>query len=288
MFFTLNTQSYHKHYKIHWRHGNAFVLAFIFLLCSFFSLPLVSVARSAKPHAPPKPPRPPSPPPLQDDAFIFDGGLSYSSNETYVFNYGNYYNYDTSNQEQVDYESSPVISGERDQETSAALAAVVNAGDAAILGKVGDNYSNLNNLSHPHTYCEKSVCHDGIFKWHESKTKKLYVGGIFPMVGGWPGGQACLPSAIMALNEVNLNADVLPAYRLELNWFNSECDPGKGVSNLYEMIFHKNQNQDDIIMLLGPGCSDVSSSVAEVANHWNLTVVNRKRIQNHSDSNSCA
>ena len=39
------------------------------------------------------------------------------------------------------------------------------------------------------------------------------------------------------------------------------------------MIFHKKKDQDDIIMLLGPGCSDVSSSVAEVANHWNLTVV---------------
>lgn len=40
------------------------------------------------------------------------------------------------------------------------------------------------------------------------------------------------------------------------------------------MLFHKNENEDDIIMLLGPGCSDVSSSVAEAANHWNLTVVN--------------
>lgn len=39
------------------------------------------------------------------------------------------------------------------------------------------------------------------------------------------------------------------------------------------MIFHKKKDQDDVVMLLGPGCSDVSSSVAEVANHWNLTVL---------------
>jgi len=39
------------------------------------------------------------------------------------------------------------------------------------------------------------------------------------------------------------------------------------------MIFRKKVDQDDIILLLGPGCSDVSSSVAEVANYWNLTVV---------------
>lgn len=121
--------------------------------------------------------------------------------------------------------------------------------------------------------CSDEICQSGVFKWHKSKKKNLYVGGIFPMVGGWPGGQACLPSAIMALNEVNTKASILPNYRLNLNWFNSECNPGKGVSNLYEMIFNKKKNQDDIIMLLGPGCSDVSSSVAEVANHWNLTVV---------------
>ena len=70
--------------------------------------------------------------------------------------------------------------------------------------------------------CIKNICESGIFKWHKSKRKNLYVGGIFPMVGGWPGGQSGLPSAIMALNEVNLNPSILPNYRLNLNWFNSE------------------------------------------------------------------
>lgn len=70
--------------------------------------------------------------------------------------------------------------------------------------------------------CSNEVCSNGIFKWHRSKTKTLHVGGIFPMVGGWPGGQSCLPSAIMALNQVNLNKSMLPNYRLKLNWFNSE------------------------------------------------------------------
>ena len=39
------------------------------------------------------------------------------------------------------------------------------------------------------------------------------------------------------------------------------------------MIYRKDQREDDIVMVLGPGCSDVSSSVAESANYWNLTVV---------------
>lgn len=39
------------------------------------------------------------------------------------------------------------------------------------------------------------------------------------------------------------------------------------------MIYRKAERKDDIIMVLGPGCSDVSSSVAEAAKYWNLTVV---------------
>ena len=74
----------------------------------------------------------------------------------------------------------------------------------------------------PSNACENEICQDAIFKWHSTKHKNIYVGGIFPMVGGWPGGQACLPSAIMALNEVNLNHSMLPGYRLNLKWFNSE------------------------------------------------------------------
>jgi hypothetical protein len=70
--------------------------------------------------------------------------------------------------------------------------------------------------------CTNKLCQKGVFKWHESKRKNLYVGGIFPMVGSWPGGQSCLPSAIMALNEVNLNDSILPGYRLNLDWYNSE------------------------------------------------------------------
>ena len=79
-----------------------------------------------------------------------------------------------------------------------------------------------NNISDNLIECNKDICKQGVFKWHANKTKNLYVGGIFPMVGGWPGGQACLPSAIMALNEINSNATILPEYKLNLNWFNSE------------------------------------------------------------------
>lgn len=85
-----------------------------------------------------------------------------------------------------------------------------------------DFYSTQNYSDNVECNPTTHICNQGIFKWHANKSKNLFVGGIFPMVGGWPGGQACLPSAIMALNEVNMNASILPGYKLNLNWFNSE------------------------------------------------------------------
>lgn len=51
--------------------------------------------------------------------------------------------------------------------------------------------------------------------------KKLYIGALFPMSGGWPGGQACLPAAQMALDLVNNRTDILPDYELELIYYDS-------------------------------------------------------------------
>ncbi|XP_077447087.1 gamma-aminobutyric acid type B receptor subunit 1 isoform X5 [Stigmatopora argus] len=56
--------------------------------------------------------------------------------------------------------------------------------------------------------------------------KKLYIGALFPMSGGWPGGQACLPAAKMALALVNDRADILPDYELELIHYDSMLSYG--------------------------------------------------------------
>lgn len=52
--------------------------------------------------------------------------------------------------------------------------------------------------------------------------KRLHIGALFPMTGGWPGGQACLPSAQMALEDVNSRRDILPDYELRLDHRDSE------------------------------------------------------------------
>ncbi|XP_029360320.1 gamma-aminobutyric acid type B receptor subunit 1 isoform X3 [Echeneis naucrates] len=110
-------------------------------------------------------------------------------------------------------------------------------------------------------------------KWDAPKPtclwkKKLYIGALFPMSGGWPGGQACMPSAQMALDLVNNRSDILPDYELELIHFDSMCDPGEATKLLYDLLY-----TEPIKIVLMPGCSGVSTLVGEAARMWNLIVL---------------
>ncbi|KAI4884235.1 hypothetical protein NFI96_011599 [Prochilodus magdalenae] len=87
------------------------------------------------------------------------------------------------------------------------------------------------------------------------------------MSGGWPGGQACLPAAQMALDLVNNRSDILPDYELELIHYDSMCDPGEATKLLYDLLY-----TEPIKIVLMPGCSSVSTLVAEAARMWNLIV----------------
>lgn len=64
---------------------------------------------------------------------------------------------------------------------------------------------------------------------------ELHIGGIFPLAGkgGWQGGQACMPAAKLALEDVNNNNNLLPGYQLNLHSNDSE------VSSLFLKKVHK-------------------------------------------------
>ncbi|KAK2921452.1 gamma-aminobutyric acid type B receptor subunit 1 isoform X1 [Channa argus] len=128
---------------------------------------------------------------------------------------------------------------------------------------MGRNSSQCNKMGKWDT--PKPVCHyDRPYKGK----KKLYIGALFPMSGGWPGGQACLPAAQMALDLVNKRVDILPDYELELIHYDSMCDPGEATKLLYDLLY-----TEPIKIVLMPGCSSVSTLVAEAARMWNLIVL---------------
>ncbi|XP_039624625.1 gamma-aminobutyric acid type B receptor subunit 1 isoform X1 [Polypterus senegalus] len=132
---------------------------------------------------------------------------------------------------------------------------------------VGHNSSLCNKegkWSNPKPICE----YDKNTGLSSSGKKPLYIGALFPMSGGWPGGQACLPSAKMALEHVNNRHDILPGYELKLIYQDSKCDPGEATKLLYELLY-----KEPIKIVLMPGCSSVSTLVAEAARMWNLIVL---------------
>uniref|UniRef100_A0A1A9WEU3 Receptor ligand binding region domain-containing protein n=1 Tax=Glossina brevipalpis TaxID=37001 RepID=A0A1A9WEU3_9MUSC len=56
------------------------------------------------------------------------------------------------------------------------------------------------------------------------RPNELHIGGIFPIAGkgGWQGGQACMPAARLALDDVNKETNLLPGFRLILHSNDSE------------------------------------------------------------------
>lgn len=61
---------------------------------------------------------------------------------------------------------------------------------------------------------------------HPSPERRaVYIGALFPMSGGWPGGQACQPAVEMALEDVNSRRDILPDYELKLIHHDSKVAP---------------------------------------------------------------
>ncbi|XP_037911823.1 gamma-aminobutyric acid type B receptor subunit 1 isoform X3 [Hermetia illucens] len=99
---------------------------------------------------------------------------------------------------------------------------------------------------------------------------ELHIGGIFPLAGkgGWQGGQACMPAAKLALDDVNMEDNLLPGFKLILHSNDSECEPGLGASVMYNLLYNRPQK----LMLLA-GCSTVCTTVAEAAKMWNLIVL---------------
>uniref|UniRef100_A0A8D0HHD2 Gamma-aminobutyric acid type B receptor subunit 1 n=1 Tax=Sphenodon punctatus TaxID=8508 RepID=A0A8D0HHD2_SPHPU len=130
-----------------------------------------------------------------------------------------------------------------------------------LVGSIRSNCTKLGRWTLPKPVCDPNVT-------PHSLGKALHIGALFPMSGGWPGGQACLPAVRMALEDVNNRRDILPDYELRLIHHDSQCEPGQATKYLYELLYN-----DPIKIILMPGCSSVSTLVAEAARMWNLIVL---------------
>lgn len=133
-----------------------------------------------------------------------------------------------------------------------------------------NNYATISDVQKDVANVEKSQGEDDEVDSVKEKVQTLHIAGLFPMsgTGGWIGGSGCLPAAMMALDDVNARQDLLPGYKLQLTYKDSQCNPGKAARFMYEMIYNPPKK-----VILVCGCSTVCSIVAESANMWNLIVV---------------
>ena len=74
-----------------------------------------------------------------------------------------------------------------------------------------------------------------------------------------------LSHAIQISCHININVVIIMPLCVVL----FQCMPGLGMNVLYELLYNKPTK----LMLLGPGCSVVSTFVGQAARMWNLIVV---------------
>lgn len=79
----------------------------------------------------------------------------------------------------------------------------------------------------PHSHLPRP--HPRVPPHPSSERRAVYIGALFPMSGGWPGGQACQPAVEMALEDVNSRRDILPDYELKLIHHDSKVASNTGL-----------------------------------------------------------
>ncbi|XP_072029935.1 gamma-aminobutyric acid type B receptor subunit 1-like [Amphiura filiformis] len=95
----------------------------------------------------------------------------------------------------------------------------------------------------------------------------IYLLGLYPMSGNWPGGQAYLPASQLAIQHINANTSVLPDYELVLLDRDTQCHTGRGMNAMYEELYNMSTTK---LMIYGAGCAVVTDATAQASHLWNL------------------
>ncbi|XP_013382265.1 gamma-aminobutyric acid type B receptor subunit 2 [Lingula anatina] len=100
--------------------------------------------------------------------------------------------------------------------------------------------------------------------------KVLYIGGFFELSGDprmAAMGLSEKVAALMAIDHIN-EQDILPGYELRMFYGDTKCDPGTGADAFYDMVY-----TEQLMMLFGSSCSDVTSMIGQIVEYWNLLFV---------------
>lgn len=78
-----------------------------------------------------------------------------------------------------------------------------------------------------------SLYHTGFYRSNDTQgegpRKEIWLLGLFPFNGSWPGGLGQLPAITMGLEDVNNDPNILPGYKLSLTINNT----GVSIKGIY-------------------------------------------------------
>ena len=91
----------------------------------------------------------------------------------------------------------------------------------------------------------------------------ITIAGLFPMQGGWSGGQQVRPAAELALSRINADSTLLPNTNLVLRPADTKCSADAGLQAAISTLNQDSSNPPR--MILGAGCSGVCEMVTRYA-----------------------
>ncbi|EMP33496.1 Gamma-aminobutyric acid type B receptor subunit 1 [Chelonia mydas] len=128
-----------------------------------------------------------------------------------------------------------------------------------LVGSARSNCTKVGRWSFPKPICERSL------GWARVHGQCLGAGlwvGLGPLGHLWGGAGAC------GISPSHQSQPLSPSPHSATPHLHSKCDPGQATKYLYELLYN-----DPIKIILMPGCSSVSTLVAEAARMWNLIVL---------------
>ena len=95
--------------------------------------------------------------------------------------------------------------------------------------------------------------------------KDLYILGLYPETGGWSLPLGPLTST-MALDHINSREDLLPGYKLNVEWRNSDCSDKVALESFINSL----TSNRTYLGVFGPGCSVAAVSIANISPAYGL------------------
>ena len=97
----------------------------------------------------------------------------------------------------------------------------------------------------------------------------IHLALLLPLTGVWKGGSRIPGAAVLAINRVNADKNLLPGRRLKYRWADSGCSAKQGLKAMGELL----RDATAISAVIGPGCSSACEVTSYLSAGQNLAQI---------------